>query len=98
MMAIETKPFDSADFLDTPEDIAAYIDAWLEDGSPEEIRDALSTVARSKGMTAIAEASGLKRESLYKALGAKGNPTLDTLHKLLEAMGLRLSVRPMERV
>lgn len=95
MMAIDTKPFDSADFLGTPEDIAAYIDAWLEDGSPEEIREALSTVTRSKGMTAIAEASGLKRESLYKALSSKGNPTLDTLHKLLEALGLRLSVRPL---
>lgn len=97
MMAIETKPFDAADYLNAPEDVASYLDVWLEDGTPDEIKRALSDIARSKGMAAIAEAAGMKRESLYKALGEKGNPTLVTLSKVLDAMGLRLSVSPKER-
>lgn len=95
-MAIETKPWDAAEYLTSPEHIAAYLETWLEDGTPEEIRAALATIARSKGMAAVAEAAGIKRESLYKALGDKGNPTLDTLAKVLGAMGLRLSVAPLK--
>jgi len=92
MMAIKTKPWDSAEFLKTPGDIAAYLDTWLEDGTPEEIRRALGTVARSHGMTTLARETGLTREALYKALGDNGNPTLDTLLKVVKALGVRLSI------
>jgi probable addiction module antidote protein len=91
-MAVETTPWDAAEVLNTPEHIAAYLDAYLEDGSPEEIREALRTIARSKGMTALAQESGLTREALYKAFGENGNPTLDTLSRVFRALGLRLSV------
>jgi probable addiction module antidote protein len=91
-MAIETKPWDSAEILETPEDVAAYLDAYLEDGSAEEIRSALGTVARSRGMTQLSRETGLTREALYKALGDNGNPTLDTLLKVTKALGVRLSV------
>ncbi|MBB5707091.1 addiction module antidote protein [Sphingopyxis panaciterrulae] len=91
-MAIETKPWDAADYLNTPEDIAAYLDAYLEDGTSEEIREALKTIARSHGMTLLAKETGLTREALYKALGDKGNPTLDTLVRVTRALGLRLSL------
>lgn len=92
MMAIETKPFDAADFLTSPEDVAAYIESYLEDGTPEEIRAALRTVARSKGMATVAREAELTREALYKALGDNGNPTLDTLTRVAKALGLRLSL------
>lgn len=95
-MAIKTKPFDAAEHLNTPEDIAAYLDAWLEDGTPEELRSALGTIARSRGMSAVAMQAGLKRESLYKALGKGGNPTLDTLFKVIRALGLQLTVKVAE--
>ncbi|MFC0205445.1 addiction module antidote protein [Novosphingobium soli] len=91
-MAIETKPWDAAEYLDTPEDVAAYLDAYLEDGSADEIRAALGTIARSHGMTALSKETGITREALYKALGEKGNPTLDTLLKVTKALGLRLAI------
>lgn len=91
-MAIETKRWDAADYLKTPADIAAYLDAYLEDGSAEEIRAALGTIARARGMTALARETGLTREALYKALGDQGNPTLDTLLKVTKALGVRLAI------
>jgi probable addiction module antidote protein len=96
MMAVETKPWDAAELLNTPEEIAAYLDAYLEDGTPEEIRAALRTIARSRGMATVAEQTGLKRESLYKALGENGNPTMDTLFKVIRALGLQLTVKVPE--
>lgn len=95
-MTARTKPFDAAEYLETPEDVAAYLDAWLEDGTPEEIRGALNTLARSRGMAAVAEKAGIKRESLYKALGENGNPTLETLVKVINALGLQLTVKVPE--
>lgn len=91
-MTIETKPWDAAEVLNTPADIAAYLDAWLEDGTPEELLRALSTVARARGMTELARQSGISREALYRALSESGNPTLDTLVRVLKALGVRLAV------
>jgi probable addiction module antidote protein len=91
-MTIETKPWDAADVLNTPADIAAYLDVWLEDGTPEELLRALSTVARARGMTELARQSGISREALYRALSDNGNPTLDTLVRVLKALGVRLAV------
>ena len=58
---IETKPWDAADVLTTPEDIAAYLEAYREDGTSDELREAIRTVARAKGMTGIADTAGLPR-------------------------------------
>lgn len=91
-MPIETKPWDASEFINSPQDIAAYLDAYLEDGNAEEIRAALGTIARSRGMSAIAKETGITREALYKALSDKGNPTLDTLLKVTKALGVRLAV------
>ena len=93
-MPVETRPYDTADDLDTPERIEAYLEAILEAGDPAEIRAALGTVARARGMTQIARDTGLGRESLYKALSRDGNPELDTVLQVLKALGLRLSVKP----
>lgn len=96
MGKIETRPFDSAEYLNSAEAIAAYLDAWLEDGSPEELRHALATVARSKGMSDLARRSGLSRPGIYKALGEDGNPSFETIRSILGAMGLKLTVEPAE--
>lgn len=84
--------FDVADHIKTPDDAALYLDAVLADGDANEIAEALGVVARSQGMAAIAEESGLSRETLYRTLSDAGNPRLATLLGVLRAMGLRLSV------
>ncbi|WP_295532076.1 addiction module antidote protein [Novosphingobium sp. Chol11] len=91
-MAIETKVWDAAEVLNTPADIAAYLDAYLEDGTSEELLRALSTVARSHGMSALARETGISREALYRAFSDSGNPTLDTLLRVMRALGVRLAV------
>jgi probable addiction module antidote protein len=96
MAKIETTAFDSADYLNSAEAIAAYLDAYLEDGSPEELRDAMATVARSHGVSNLSRRSGVSRPGIYKALGHDGNPSFETVRSLLSAMGLRLTVEPAE--
>jgi len=91
-MALETKPRDAAEVLKTPADIAAYLDAYLEDGTPEVVLGALNTIARSHGMSALARETGISREALYKAFSDNGNPTLDTLLRVLKVFGVRLAV------
>jgi probable addiction module antidote protein len=91
-MSTETRPFDVAEHLETPEDIATYLEMVLEENDPGFIAHALGTIARSKGMSDIARQTGLSRESLYRALSANGNPNLDTLLKVCDALGLRLTV------
>jgi probable addiction module antidote protein len=92
---IKTKLFDVADYLRTPEDIAAYLDAWLEE-APEDatgIARALGDIARAKGMGRVARDAGVSRESLYRALSTKGNPTLATVLKVTRALGVKLHVQ-----
>jgi probable addiction module antidote protein len=91
-MAIETTRWDITDHIKTKQDIADYLDAVLEDGDPELLKDALGVIARSKGMTDIAKEAGLSRSSLYKALSPDGNPEFATVASVLKALGLRLSV------
>jgi probable addiction module antidote protein len=91
-MTLETRPWDVAEILETKEDIAAYLDAVLEDGDPELLKTALGDIARAKGMTEIARAAGLGRTNLYKALSPDGNPEFVTVAKVLRALGLRLTV------
>ena len=89
---LKTIPWDSAAYLKTVEDIAGYLEAVFEDGDPALVAAALGDVARSKGMAKLAKASGLGRESLYKALSADGNPQLATVLKVMRALGLKLEV------
>ncbi len=93
-MAIETTRWDIADFLVDDSAIAAYLDAVFAAGDVDEMRDALAHVARAKGMTDLAQAAGITRGGLYKALGENGNPSFATVAALLNAMGVRLSVAP----
>ncbi|WP_375456111.1 addiction module antidote protein [uncultured Methylobacterium sp.] len=87
----ETKPYDSADYLQTHEALAEYLTAVFEEQDGALLRHALGVAARARGMTRVARASGLSRESLYKALSEEGNPSLDTTVRVLRALGLRLT-------
>jgi probable addiction module antidote protein len=90
-MAVKTKRFDPADYLTTDEALAEYITAALETGDPAFVADSLGIVARAKGMAKVARQAGVGRESLYKALRAKGNPEFATVLKVVDALGLRLT-------
>jgi probable addiction module antidote protein len=87
-----TTRWDAAETLETKEDIAAYLDAVLEDRDSDLLKAALGDIARAKGMTEIAKAAGLGRANLYKALSPDGNPEFATVARVLKAIGLRLSV------
>ena len=89
---LKTIPWDTVAHLKTPEDVAGYLEAVFEDGDPALVAAALGDVARSKGMAKIARASGLGRESLYKALSRNGNPELATVLKVMRALKLKLKV------
>ncbi len=89
---LKTIPWDSAAYLKTERDISDYLEAVFEDGDPALIAHALGIVARAKGMAKIARATGLGRESLYKALSPDGNPELATVLKVMRALGLKLKV------
>jgi probable addiction module antidote protein len=89
---IKTLAYDVAEQLRTPEEMAAYLDAWLVE-APEDaagIARALGDIARAKGMTQVARDAGLSRESLYKALSENGNPSFATVLKVARALGVRL--------
>ncbi|HTN60914.1 MAG TPA: addiction module antidote protein [Devosia sp.] len=91
-MPIETTVWDGAEFLKTSEDIAAYLEAAFEDGDPAVITHALGVVARAEGMTEVAKQTGLTRASLYKALSADGHPEFATVLKVVQALGLKMTV------
>jgi len=94
-MAVELTPWDVTTYLDTPERIALYIEAALDEGDPALLAAALGDIARAHGMAQIAKETGRSRESLYRALSNKGNPELTTLMSVLKALGLQLSVKPI---
>jgi probable addiction module antidote protein len=86
----KTSVWDAAEHLKTDADMAAYLEAALEENDPGLITAALGDIARAKGMTQIAKKAGLGRESLYKALSVDGNPEFSTVLKVVEALGLKL--------
>lgn len=88
----KTVPYDVAEQLRTPEEMAAYLDAWLEEAPDDAagIARALGDIARAKGMSQVARDAGLSRESLYKALSENGNPSFATVLKVARALGVRL--------
>lgn len=88
----KTVAYDIADQLRTPEERAAYLDAWLTE-APDDVAGiarALGDIARAKGMAQVAKETGLSRESLYKALSENGNPSFATILKVTKALGVRL--------
>ena len=92
-MKTTTTPYDVAEHLRTPEEMAAYLEVCIEeaDGDAAFIAKALGDIARAQGMTQVARDSGLSRESLYKALSGERSPIFDTILKVVTALGLKLS-------
>jgi probable addiction module antidote protein len=91
-MTIKTKLWDPAERLKTPEAEFAYLEAAFEDGAPAIIAAALGDIARARGMAKVAKGAGLSRETMYKALRAEGNPTIDTISKIAKELGYRLTI------
>lgn len=98
MVKVKDLPiFDVAEVLDTPQMQAEYLAVALEEGTPEEIRNAIKAVARARGMTDTAKAAGITREGLYKALGDNGNPEFATVLAILRGMGVTLTAKDMPK-
>lgn len=91
----KTIAYDVAEQLRTPEEMAAYLDAWFEEAPDDAagIARALGDIARARGMAQVARDAGLSRESLYKALSENGNPSFATVLKVARALGVRLNAR-----
>ena len=92
MTKTATSPYDVAEHLRTREEMAAYLEASIEeaDGDAAFVAKALGDIARARGMAQVALDAGLSRESLYKALSGERNPTFDTVLKVIDALGLKL--------
>jgi len=86
--------WDAAEYLETEDDMAAYLEAALEENDPVIFAAALGDIAKAKGMTQISKETGLGRESLYKALSTDGNPEFSTIMKVVNALGLKLHAYP----
>jgi probable addiction module antidote protein len=98
MMETKTALYDVAEFLETPDEMASYLEACIQeaDGDAAFIAKALRDIARAKGMTQVAREAGLSRESLYKALSGDRSPSFDTILKVISALGLHLSASVKE--
>ena len=95
-MAIKLYKFDAADYIRTPEDVQYYLEVALEENDPDFFKEALRTVARSRGMQAIAKNSKTTRAGLYKALSSKGNPEFATIHRVVNALGYRFAIHRLQ--
>jgi probable addiction module antidote protein len=90
-----TSKFEIADYLDSKEMIAAYLNTVLEEGNNEDIIHAIGHIAKAIGMTKIAEETGMSRPSLYKALSEGAKPQFATIMKVLKAIGGQIHVTPL---
>lgn len=90
-MALKTTVWDPAEFLESPEAVAAYLSAAFEEADPALITAALGDVARAMGMTQLAAEAGVTREALYKALSPTGDPRLSTFLGVIKALGIKLT-------
>jgi probable addiction module antidote protein len=91
----ELPEFDAAEYLNSEEEVAAYLTAVLEENDPALLAAALGDIARSRGMSQIAKDSGITREALYKALRPGSEPRFDTISRVCTALGIRLVAQPM---
>ena len=94
MSKVTFSRYDTADYLQTEEDIAAYLEAAMEDGDPALVIAALGDVARARNMSELARETGLTRQGLYKALSGEGETSFATVMKVARALGLRISIEP----
>jgi probable addiction module antidote protein len=91
----ELPDFDAAEYLNTEEDIAAYLTTVIEENDPGLLAAALGDIARARGMTQVAKDAGIAREALYKALRPGSEPRFETISRVCAALGVRLVARPI---
>jgi probable addiction module antidote protein len=91
-MAIQTRKFDIAEHLETPEEIRCFLQEVAATGDDSDFIHALNIAARAMGMTEVARKAGVTRASLYKSLAGGGNPKFDTISRVTKALGCKLSV------
>ena len=94
MKPVKVARFDAADYLDSEEAIAAYLNAALEEGDADLLMAAIADVAKARGIAKVASDAGVGRESLYKTLAPGSKPKLETVFKLMHALGVKLTVTP----
>ena len=94
---VKTKRWDASEFLESQEDIDAYLEAAFETGDPKQITKALSNAAKAQGVMNIANGTGLDGEHLYTSFNEDGNPTLITLTMVMDSLGYQLAVIPKNR-
>ena len=96
MKTIQLRRWDSAEHLKTPEDMALYLEACLQEAGDDAafVAKAIGNIARAKGMSQLANETGMGRESLYKALSGEGNPSFATILKVTRALGIELHALP----
>ena len=94
----EIPEFDAAEFLNTEEEVAAYLTTVLEDNDSALLAVAIGDIARARGMTQVAKDSGIAREALYKALRPGSQPRFETISRVCAALGVRLVAQPMHPV
>ena len=87
--------FEMAQYIKNDADIVEYLSQVLEEGDSGELAAALGHIAKARGMTSIAKASGIKREALYKALRANSHPRFDTIQRVCKALGVKLTAAPI---
>jgi probable addiction module antidote protein len=95
-MAEKFSRYDTADYLETEEDIRLYLEACQEEGDPALVAAALGDIARARNMSQLAKDVGMTRAGLYKALSPDGNPSFATISKVAKALGLKVTVHPVQ--
>ena len=93
-MTVKTSEWDASEYLETEKDVSEYLTAIMEEGDPALLQAALGDVAKARGMSDIARSAHVGRESLYKSLSADGNPSFQTIAKVLAALGIRMTFSP----
>ena len=92
-MAIKLKEYDIAEHLNSEEEIQLYLNEILEEGDPALVLSALGDIAKARNMSQLAKEVGMSREGLYKALSGQGNPTFNTIIKIVNSLGLKLQFK-----
>lgn len=94
-MSLETKPFQFAQGIDNLEDAKLYLSIFMEENGIQGLIDGLKHLAKNKGMTALATEAGVNRQSLYRSLSKDGNPKIETIDKIVRALGFKLTVEKL---
>lgn len=91
---IKVKELDAAEFLRSEEDMTMYLNAMIEENGLRGLQRGLGVVARAKGMTEMAGQAGVGRQNLYKALSSDANPKIETISKVVDALGMKIAIAP----